>query len=410
MRRYIISHYREPMDIASSALGEKHAVYGGGPNLKLGLKNVMTKYKGKLIGVATTCLTETIGDDVPLLLRQFRREFTDLLDSENGVDLVNVSTPSYGGTHMEGFHAAVKAVVDQLAGTGPEPKDLNIMPGFVSPADIRYLKEIVADFGVTATVIPDISLTLDGPATDAYEKISQGGVPIADIKTMGSSRASIEFGSTLPVELSAGVVLEDKFGVPLHSLGTPMGLRETDAFFNVLESISGVRTPEKHALERGRLVDAYVDGHKYLFDKKVIVYGEEDLVVGLTAFVSEIGLKPVLCASGGASKGLSKAIEEVTDGILPEQPLVMDNVDFYEIAELAEQLEPDLLIGGSKGYAMAKKMGIPLIRVGFPIHDRFGGPRVLHLGYRGAQSLFDIIVNTLIEVRQQSTDIGYTYY
>ena len=33
MRRYIISHYNEPIDIASSSLSEKHAVYGGGPNL-----------------------------------------------------------------------------------------------------------------------------------------------------------------------------------------------------------------------------------------------------------------------------------------------------------------------------------------------------------------------------------------
>ena len=44
MRRYVISHFREPMDIASSSLGEKHAIYGGGPNLKQGLKNVMDKY------------------------------------------------------------------------------------------------------------------------------------------------------------------------------------------------------------------------------------------------------------------------------------------------------------------------------------------------------------------------------
>ena len=29
MRRYIISHFNEPIDIASSSLGEKHAVYGG---------------------------------------------------------------------------------------------------------------------------------------------------------------------------------------------------------------------------------------------------------------------------------------------------------------------------------------------------------------------------------------------
>ena len=52
MRRYIISHFREPMDIASSALGEKNAIYGGGPNLKKGLLNAMQKYGAKVIGVA----------------------------------------------------------------------------------------------------------------------------------------------------------------------------------------------------------------------------------------------------------------------------------------------------------------------------------------------------------------------
>ncbi|MFW5837955.1 MAG: nitrogenase component 1, partial [Desulfovibrionaceae bacterium] len=63
MRRYVISHFREPVDIASSSLGEKHAVYGGGPNFKKGLLNVMQKYEPLVIGVASTCLTETIGDD-----------------------------------------------------------------------------------------------------------------------------------------------------------------------------------------------------------------------------------------------------------------------------------------------------------------------------------------------------------
>ena len=74
MRRYVISHFREPMDIASSSLGEKHAIYGGGPNLKQGLKNVMDKYGAGLIGVASTCLTETIGDDMPMMVREFKQE------------------------------------------------------------------------------------------------------------------------------------------------------------------------------------------------------------------------------------------------------------------------------------------------------------------------------------------------
>ena len=93
MRRYIISHFREPMDIASSSLGEKQAVYGGGPNLKQGLGNVMSKYGARLIGVATTCLTETIGDDVPGIVREFRQEATG--EAAARPEIVTVSTPSY---------------------------------------------------------------------------------------------------------------------------------------------------------------------------------------------------------------------------------------------------------------------------------------------------------------------------
>ncbi len=42
------------------------------------------------IGIATTCLTETIGDDVPMILKEFRAEFTDL----NRSVLVHAATPS----------------------------------------------------------------------------------------------------------------------------------------------------------------------------------------------------------------------------------------------------------------------------------------------------------------------------
>jgi len=67
------------------------------------------------------------------------------------------------------------------------------------------------------------------------------------------------------------------------------------------------------------------------------------------------------------------------------------------------------MIGTSKGYRIAKRMGIPLIRAGFPIHDRFGGQRLLHVGYRGTQSLLDLIVNTVIEGNQEDSSVGYAY-
>ncbi|MGV1098044.1 nitrogenase component 1 [Thiovibrio sp. JS02] len=405
MRRYIISHFNEPIDIASSSLGEKNAIYGGGPNLKLGLKNVTAKYRPRLIGIATTCLTETIGDDVAMFLAEYQREFA----GENGPVLVHVATPSYSGTHMEGFHAAVRALVSQLCAEGEKGGVMNLLPGFVSAADLRFLKELVADFSLACTVLPDFSETLDGPALRDYPLIPAGGTRVADIRRMGSAPATIELGRTLSDSLSAGRYLEEAHGVPLRRLGTPIGLRESDALLALLAELSGGSMPLRHAQARGRLVDSMVDGHKYLFGKKAIVYGEEDLVVGLTSFLAEIGIVPVLCASGGQSGKLGEAIAGVLADLPVRMPEVHEGADFFDIAEQARALAPDLIIGHSKGYPLARELKIPLIRVGFPIHDRLGGQRILHLGYQGAQQLFDAVVNALIAKRQDDSEVGYSY-
>lgn len=406
MRRYIISHFREPMDIASSALGEKQAVFGGGPNLKKGILNVMSKYGAKVVGVATTCLTETIGDDVPRLLAEFRKEFGDLPLPE----IVNVSTPSYSGTHMEGWHAATAALASQLVREkAPAHRRVNLIPGFVSPADLRHFKEILADYGVDATLLPDISESMDRPALLDYEKLPAGGTSLADIRAMSGALGTIECGRADHMAESAGANLERRFGVQNLRVGIPVGIRETDAFFDALERLTGRPMPEKYASERGKLVDAYVDGHKYVAGKRAIVYGEEDLVIAMVAFLAEIGVKPILAATGAKCRNFKQALAEVTEGILPEPPEAREGVDFHDIAEQAADLAPDLLVGHSKGYRYAKDMGVPLVRVGFPIHDRFGGQRMLHVGYRGTQELFDRLVNTILERKQEDSAVGYGY-
>jgi nitrogenase molybdenum-iron protein NifN len=187
-----------------------------------------------------------------------------------------------------------------------------------------------------------------------------------------------------------------------------MGIRESDAFFNALAEVADGEIPVKYQQERGRLVDSLIDGHKYAFEKRAIVYGEEDLVIGLTALLAEIGVTPVLCASGGRSKKFAKCLRAAVPA-LPEETLVKEGFDFAEITEAAPALKPDFLIGNSKGYKLGRQLQIPLIRVGFPIHDRIGGQRVLHLGYRGAQELYDRIVNALLEGKQDHSTIGYSY-
>ena len=408
MRRYLISHYREPVDIASSSLGENDAVFGGGPNLKQGLVNMINKYQAKAVGIATTCLTETIGDNVPAIVKEFQNEAKVEGSGGKMPALIQASTPSYAATHMEGFHAAVKATVAQLAEPVARHGGVNILPGFVSPADIRYLYEVAGDFGLAATLLPDYSRPLDAPAGASYEILPKGGTPLADIKKMGGAAASLSFGWT-PDSQEAARDLQERCGVCRHGIGLPIGLRQSDAMFDALGAISKRAVPTRHAEERGHLLDAMVDGHKYLSGQRAVVYGEQDLVTGLASFLAEIGVQPVLCASGGRSAGFRKNIESVTKGLVREPVTTEPGVDFYRIAELCHELKPDFMVGNSKGYVIARELELPLVRVGFPIHDRFGGPRLHHLGYRGAQELYDRIVNALIGKKQSDSSVGYGY-
>ncbi|WP_289020629.1 nitrogenase component 1 [Desulfobacter postgatei] len=418
MRRYLISHFKEPVDIASSNFTEETAVFGGGANLKLAIENVARQYAPSMIGIATTCLSETIGDDVQLILNSMD-------NSINGTALVHVSTPSYSGTHVDGFHGAVAAVVDRFNPAGkrivyrPKKKrTMNLFPGMLSNEDLRHLKDIFEDFHTPVTILPDYSERLEGPSWEEYQAIQKGGTTLSAIEKMNVSVHSMEFGAVLALaaekgHATAGAILNKRFGVSCTRLPIPIGVKATDRFLDILSQISGRPVPERYKKEKWRLVDTYVDGNKYVSKKRALIYGEEDFVVSMAGFLAEVGIIPVLCASGGKSKTFKAALEQTLPENLIDQVIIQNDMDFTCMEESAaampEALRPELIIGNSKGYAMARRLKIPMVRVGFPIHDRVGGSRILHVGYKGAQQLFDTIVNAILTEKQTESRIGYSY-
>jgi nitrogenase molybdenum-iron protein NifN len=166
-----------------------------------------------------------------------------------------------------------------------------ISSGFVSPADPPPLKELFNAIRTKIHAFPRYSDTLDNPHWKDYQLIPEGGTSVEEIRQSGTGLASIEFGTIMNKVVSAtrnntngkpntaGEWLEKKFHVPLTRMNMPIGIDATDKFINFLEDISGKEIPEEIKRERGRLIDAYVDGHKYAFGKRAIVYGEEDLVL-----------------------------------------------------------------------------------------------------------------------------------
>ncbi|WP_010260127.1 nitrogenase component 1 [Treponema primitia] len=410
IRRYGISHFREPIDIASSNFVESTAIFGGRENLFTALDNVSRSYKPSAIGITSTCLAETIGEDVPMYLRQYLASREKGARDTKGINpvLFYASTPSYKGTHMDGFHEAIHAAVSTLAVEEKRKTDrINLVSGFVSTGDLRELHSILQSFNVPYTLLPDYSESLDGGTWETYQKLPLGGTKIEDIALMGEAAGTVYLGMP-PGKTDAGKWLADTHAVPLFRRDLPIGIENSDVFFNALSEISGKPIPEIWTKQRARLIDTYIDGHKYVNGKRAVIYGEEDFVVALASFLDEIGVIPVIAATGAASQGFKERVRGSLRNTRRETE-ILDDADFVTILDRARTLAPDFILGHSKGLYLSRELKIPLVRCGFPIHDRIGGQRILHLGYRGTLNLFDLICNALMEAKQDQFDKGYTY-
>ncbi|MDR3237012.1 MAG: nitrogenase [Spirochaetia bacterium] len=411
IRRYGISHFREPIDIASSNFTESTAIFGGKDNLFTALENVTKSYRPQAIGVTSTCLSETIGEDVQMYIRQYESERRRLDSGKNFPEIFYSSTASYRGTHIDGFHEAIWSAVTKLAGNEPSGRKrarLNLISGFVSSEDIRELHSILTSFDLPYTLMPDYSESLDGGSWEEYQRLPEGGTKISDIRRMKDALGTVYLGSPALPEKDAGLWLQNNFGVPVTHVDLPIGIENCDSFFASLSRITGKSVPEIWAKQRTRLIDAYIDGHKYCNGKRAIIYGEEDFVTAIASFMDEIGITPVIAATGAENKNFRGRIEAALKNTRRKTEII-DNADFSTILEMAEELRPDFAMGSSKGLYLSRNLNIPLIRCGFPIHDRIGGQRILHLGYRGTINLFDMVCNAIMQSKQDKVSSGYTY-
>jgi nitrogenase molybdenum-iron protein NifN len=399
IRRYLISHFREPVDVASSSFGENETVFGGEDNFGRALDNINRQYTPEVVTVATTCVAETIGEDMGRLLERYRAR------TKSHLPVVQVSTPSYKDGHVEGFHSTVRAMVQTLAvERGDSLRRVNVLPPILSPSDLRHIRELVGAFGIDATILPDYSDTLDGPINEGYRALPEGGTPVTAVAEMARSLATLDL-TLCGRARSASEVLEER-GVVARRLRLPIGIQAGDAFCSALSDVSGAPPAGWVSAERGRLLDAYADGHKYVFGKRVALFGDPELVVALAEFLMEIGAAPVLVATGARNRALSGALAERGDGAGIE---ILEDTDFSSIEQACRRLAPDLVIGNSKGYRTARAIGAPLLRVGFPIHDRVGAGRLLHVGYRGTMRLLDEIINLLLQRQQDASPVGFSY-
>ena len=215
----------------------------------------------------TTCLSETIGDDIPNILKQ--------AEIPEGKVVIHINTPSYQGSHITGFAGMCRAMVSYLSQSDGFQKDqVNVLPGFVNPGDMREIRRIVNEMGVKLIMFPDTSGVLDTPLTSRYQMYPEGGATVAEIRDAGNSSLTLALGSFASND--AADLLQEKCGVTGIPLKLPIGLKATDDFVMAIKDWFGVEVPKSLEVERGQVIDTLIDTHFHYQGKTVAIFGDPD--------------------------------------------------------------------------------------------------------------------------------------
>jgi nitrogenase molybdenum-iron protein beta chain len=381
---------------ATSSFTEGSSVFGGQSNLLQALETIFKLYDPDVIAVHTTCLSETIGDDIPQIIGKALAEGK----IPAGKLVIHTNTPSYIGSHVTGFANMVKSMVDYLAvNTGTRHQSINLIPGWVEPADMRELKRLAHEMGIKIIMFPDTSDVLDTPLTGKYVMYPKGGATLEDIRLAGDARATIALGNT--TSGPAAKLLDTKCKVPCSILDLPIGLPATDRFIDRLRCLGGVSVPDTINEERGRLLDLMSDMHQYTYGKTVALAGDPDQLVSLTEFLISLDMKVKYIVTGTSGKNFIRNISEVikdstqANGI--EETKVGCPGDLFLLHQWIKQEKVDLLMANTYGKYIARDENLPFVRFGFPILDRIGHSYFPTLGYTGAIRLIEKILAALMD-------------
>lgn len=390
-RSTLTRHYKEPVMAATSSFTEGSSVFGGQANLVQAIDNIFTTYDPDIIAVHTTCLSETIGDDVHQIANKALKDGK----IPEGKHVIHASTPSYVGSHVTGFSNMTKAMAMYFAkSSGVSNGKFNIIPGFVEPSDMSEIKRVVREMGIAPILFPDTSNVLNGPQTGKYAMFPNGGITVEELTSAGDSQGTIALGSLASAD--AARALDTKCKVPCQVQDLPIGLAATDRFIDALRKAAGVNVPDSMTTERGQLLDIITDMHHYFYGKKVALAGDPDQLIPLVEFLLSIDMIPVHIVTGTPGKAFVKRIEALTSH-LSCKVNVKAGGDMFLLHQWIKNEPVDLLMANTYGKYMARDDDIPFVRFGFPILDRVGHSYFPTVCYRGGIRLLEKILDALLD-------------
>ncbi|MFT8736727.1 MAG: nitrogenase iron-molybdenum cofactor biosynthesis protein NifN [Zymomonas mobilis] len=380
-----VRHFKETIPLQTTAMNEVSTILGGHNNLEEAILNLTARVDPRFIGIASTALVETRGEDYVGALKEIKAKNPDLANRQ----ITFVSTPDYNGALEDGWANAVAAIIDDVVVPWSTAvtsfQQINVLPGVhQTAADIEALRDIIESFGLYPVILPDISSSLDGHMPENWMMTTMGGTRMEEVSHMARAVHTIAIGEHMrkPADL-----LESLTGIPTSLFPDITGISASDRLIALLSRISGKSIPVRYRRQRSQLVDAMLDGHFYFGGKKVAIAADPDLLVSLARFFHSMG---AIISVAIASTSHSPDLKDIPT----EKVIIGDLADFEDAVR---EKGADMLVTHSHGRQASERLGIPLLRVGFPIFDRIGNAHNLTLGYQGTQNLIFRIANMFLD-------------
>ncbi len=377
-------HFKEAIPMQTTAMSEVATVLGGYDNVEQAVLNIYNRTKPEIIGICSTGVTETKGDDVDGYIKLIREKNAAVAN----LPIVYVSTPDFKDAFQDGWEKTVTRIVETMveapkSAARRDPTKINVLPGcHLTPGDLDELRTIIEDFGLEPTFLPDLAGSLDGHIPDDFTPTTIGGVGVEEISMMGQAGWTIAIGAQMR---RAAEAMQKKTGVPFRMFERLCGLEANDALMSFLTDISGRPAPMKYRRQRGQLVDAMLDGHFHIGGRKLAVGAEPDLLNEIGGLLTEMGAQLLVAVTTTQSPVLER---------LPTEEVLIG--DLEDLENLAKAKDCDLMVTHSHGRQAASRLKIPFFRMGIPMFDRLGGGHQLMVGYRGGRDLIFDISNLLM--------------
>jgi nitrogenase molybdenum-iron protein NifN len=375
---FFMRHFAEPIALQTTAMDQLTTVLGADDNVVDALATICETDAPQVIGLITTGLAETQGADIERTLRAFRLGHP----RHDAVAVVPVNATDTLGCLESGFALAVEAIIGTLVPAGPvvtHPRQITVLAGsMLTPADVEAVRDWVEAFGLEPIILPDLADSLDGHLIDeGFSTLTYGGTPLPRIRAIAGSAATLVIGRSLD---RAADLLHQRTGVPDHRFADLIGLESCDSFTRTLAEISGRPVPARIERGRARLLDAMVDCHFPLAGARVGLGLDPDLLGAMVRFSGAMGMEVVAAVASAKARGLSDLeIDTVVVG------------DLEDLETRAHAAGVDLIIANSHAVPIAARLGVPLLRAGFPLTDIVGGHARTWVGYGGTrQTLFDL--------------------